>query len=100
MAGFLLKTNPLISILIFAEIGGEMAKFLVQKSQPLSGEVTISGAKNAVLPLMAATLLTTEECVISDVPCLADVTVMRKILESIGSDIEEPVHSILNIKTS
>ena len=76
-----------------------MAKFLVQKSAPLSGEVTISGAKNAVLPLMAATLLSTEECVISDVPELADVTVMRQILESIGSRIEEPVRSVLNIKT-
>lgn len=76
-----------------------MAKFLVQKSAPLSGEVTISGAKNAVLPLMAATLLTTDECNISDVPSLADVTVMRQILESIGSEISEPVRSILNIKT-
>ena len=45
-----------------------MAKFLVQKSGPLQGEVTISGAKNAVLPIMAATLLTEEKCVIKDVP--------------------------------
>ena len=37
-----------------------MAKFLVQKSEPLHGEVTISGSKNAVLPIMAATLLTDE----------------------------------------
>lgn len=76
-----------------------MAKFLVQKSAPLSGEVTISGAKNAVLPLMAATLLSTEECMISDVPELADVSVMKQILESIGSVIEEPVSSVLNIRT-
>ena len=76
-----------------------MAKFSVQKSAPLSGEVTISGAKNAVLPLMAATLLSHDECIISDVPELADVTVMRKILESIGSEIEEPVRSVLNIRT-
>ncbi len=75
-----------------------MAKFLVQKSAPLSGEVTISGAKNAVLPLMAATLLTTDECIISDVPSLADVTVMKQILESIGSEIDEPVRSVLNIR--
>lgn len=94
-----MKTEPLVSILIFAEIGGEMAKYLVQKSGPLSGEVTISGAKNAVLPLMAATLLTTDECIISDVPSLADVTVMRRILESIGTDIQEPVRSVLNIRT-
>ena len=77
-----------------------MAKFLVQHSSPLSGEVTVSGAKNAVLPLMAATLLSTDECTIYDVPELADVAVMRKILESIGSEIEEPVRSVLNIQTS
>ena len=47
-----------------------MAKFLVQNSGPLNGEVVISGAKNAVLPLMAATILSEEECVISDVPQL------------------------------
>ena len=76
-----------------------MAKFSVQKSAPLSGEVTISGAKNAVLPLMAATLLSHDECIISDVPELADVTVMRKILESIGSEIQEPVRSVLKIRT-
>lgn len=76
-----------------------MAKYLVNHSSPLSGEVTISGAKNAVLPLMAATLLSTEECKIFDVPELADVAVMRKILESIGSVIDEPVRSVLNIQT-
>ena len=39
-----------------------MAKFLVQKSAPLHGEVKISGSKNAVLPIMAAALLTEEKC--------------------------------------
>ena len=76
-----------------------MAKYIIRHSSPLSGEVTISGAKNAVLPLMAATLLSTEECKIYDVPELADVAVMRKIMESIGSVIDEPVTSVLNIQT-
>ena len=76
-----------------------MAKYLVQHSSPLSGEVTVSGAKNAVLPLMAATLLTTDECKIFDVPELADVAVMRNIMESVGSVIDEPVRSVLNIQT-
>lgn len=53
-----------------------MAKFLVQKSAPLRGEVKISGSKNAVLPIMAAALLTEEKCVIKDVPALRDVDVM------------------------
>ncbi len=62
-----------------------MAKFLVQKSAPLKGEVTISGAKNAVLPIMAAALLTEEKCTIMETPALRDVEVMCQLLESLGS---------------
>lgn len=62
-----------------------MAKFLVQKSAPLKGEVTISGAKNAVLPIMAAALLTEEKCTIMETPALRDVDVMCQLLESLGS---------------
>ena len=64
-----------------------MAKFLVQKSGPLHGEVTISGSKNAVLPILAATLLTKEDCVIKDVPALRDVDVMCRLLESLGATV-------------
>ncbi|MDO5491355.1 MAG: UDP-N-acetylglucosamine 1-carboxyvinyltransferase [Bacillota bacterium] len=65
-----------------------MAKFLVQKSGPLTGEVTISGSKNAVLPILAATLLSEEECIIKDVPALRDVDVMCRLLESLGARVE------------
>lgn len=65
-----------------------MSKFLVQKSGPLRGEVTISGSKNAVLPIMAATLLTEEKCVIHDAPALRDVDVMCQLLESLGCEID------------
>ena len=58
-----------------------MAKYIVEKSGPLKGEVQISGAKNAVLPLMAAALLAEEECVIRDVPRLRDVALMKEILK-------------------
>ena len=66
-----------------------MAKFLVQKSDPLKGEVTISGSKNAVLPIMAATLLTEEKCEINDAPDLRDVEVMCKLLESLGCSVDK-----------
>ena len=66
-----------------------MAKFLVQKSEPLHGEVTISGSKNAVLPIMAATLLTDEKCTIKDVPALRDVDVMCDLLKSLGADVQK-----------
>ncbi|MGN1349433.1 MAG: UDP-N-acetylglucosamine 1-carboxyvinyltransferase [Anaerovoracaceae bacterium] len=61
-----------------------MAKYLVKNNGPLRGEVTISGAKNSVLPIMAATLLAEEECSICDAPDLRDVEVMCRILEGLG----------------
>lgn len=66
-----------------------MAKYLVEQSGPLIGEVTISGAKNAVLPIMAATLLTGEECVLRSVPKLRDVEVMTEILAAHGAKVEK-----------
>lgn len=76
-----------------------MAKYIVKKSGPLKGEVQISGAKNAVLPLMAAALLSEEECIIRDVPDLRDVTLMKELLGSLGSVITEPGENMLSIKT-
>ena len=73
-----------------------MAKFLVQKSEPLYGEVSVSGAKNAVLPLMAAAILCNEDCTIMDVPELRDVEVMKQILRSLGGKIKEHEESVLN----
>ena len=66
-----------------------MTKFLVRNSGPLIGEVTISGSKNAVLPIMAASLLTNEKCQIMDVPRLRDVDVMCSILSRVGAEVEE-----------
>ncbi len=63
-----------------------MDKFVVYKSS-LQGEVEISGSKNACLPIMAATLLTDEECKIFGVPDLTDVRTMIKILEILGKKI-------------
>lgn len=65
-----------------------MAKFLVEKSSPLRGEIEISGSKNAVLPIMAASILTDEKCQIMDAPVLRDVDVMCRLLESIGSKVK------------
>lgn len=78
-----------------------MAKFLVQKSAPLRGEVKISGSKNAVLPIMAAALLTEEKCEIKDVPALRDVEVMCKLLESLGASVEmDLAHNCVQIEAA
>ena len=56
----------------------------VRGSGPLSGVVTVPGAKNSVLKLMAATLLTDGTFEITNVPTIADVTIMGDLLEAIG----------------
>ena len=64
-----------------------MDSFLIKGGVPLHGEVTISGSKNAALPIMAATLLTNEPCVIRRVPNLSDVKFMGQILTSLGAGV-------------
>ncbi|MDB6122145.1 MAG: murA [Pedosphaera sp.] len=64
-----------------------MESLLIKGGVPLHGEVTVSGAKNAVLPIMAATLLTAEPCVIRRVPNLSDVKFMCQILTSLGAEV-------------
>lgn len=65
-----------------------LSKIIVQKSRPLQGTVRVSGAKNAVLPILAATLLSTEKCVLEEVPALRDVDVICEVLSSLGADIK------------
>jgi UDP-N-acetylglucosamine 1-carboxyvinyltransferase len=65
-----------------------MDSFLIKGGAPLHGEVQISGAKNAVLPIMAAALLTSEPCLIRRVPDLSDVRFMGRILQSLGATVE------------
>jgi UDP-N-acetylglucosamine 1-carboxyvinyltransferase len=62
-----------------------MESLIIKGGVPLHGEVTISGSKNAALPILAATLLTDEPCVIRRVPNLSDTRFMVKILESLGA---------------
>jgi UDP-N-acetylglucosamine 1-carboxyvinyltransferase len=62
-----------------------MESFLIKGGVPLRGEVTISGSKNAALPIMAATLLTDEPCVVRGVPDLSDTRFMAQILKSLGA---------------
>ncbi|MFH1245033.1 MAG: UDP-N-acetylglucosamine 1-carboxyvinyltransferase [Candidatus Omnitrophota bacterium] len=62
-----------------------MDKIVIEGGKRLSGTVAISGAKNAALPILAATLLTEEKCVIKNVPPLQDVLTMVRILRSLGA---------------
>lgn len=62
--------------------------FHIKGGKPLNGTVTISGAKNSALPILAATLLTDEPCIVHRVPDLSDIRFMGRILESLGADVE------------
>jgi UDP-N-acetylglucosamine 1-carboxyvinyltransferase len=64
-----------------------MDSLLIKGGVPLEGEVWISGAKNAALPIMAAALLTPEPCVIRRVPDLSDVRFMAQILNWLGATV-------------
>ncbi|MFC7335824.1 UDP-N-acetylglucosamine 1-carboxyvinyltransferase [Haloferula chungangensis] len=65
-----------------------MDKLLVHGGTPIHGTITISGSKNASLPILAATLLTEEDCVIRRVPDVSDTNYMVQILTGLGSDVE------------
>jgi UDP-N-acetylglucosamine 1-carboxyvinyltransferase len=64
-----------------------MDQIIIHGGKPLHGTVKISGAKNAALPLMAASLLTAEKLVLRNVPWLADVITMTKLLRQHGVDM-------------
>ena len=65
---------------------------IIQGGRPLNGRVTVSGAKNAALPVMAATLLTPGQHVLRNVPSLADTRTMARVLEKLGARIEFTDH--------
>ncbi len=77
-----------------------MDKLLIEGGTTLSGNVTISGAKNAALPILAGTLLATENVVISNVPHLKDVTTMLSLLQMMGVQVTVDDHLTVEIDAS
>ncbi len=65
-----------------------MKVFRIEGGTPLQGTIEVSGAKNAALPILAATLLTPEPCVIRNVPNLSDIRLMAELLETLGANVE------------
>ncbi|MBA2711334.1 MAG: UDP-N-acetylglucosamine 1-carboxyvinyltransferase [Tatlockia sp.] len=64
-----------------------MDKLIINGGQALNGEVVISGAKNSALPIMAATLLATDNVTVANVPHLKDVTTMMELLGQLGAQL-------------
>jgi UDP-N-acetylglucosamine 1-carboxyvinyltransferase len=65
-----------------------MSTLLIEGGRRLSGVVEVGGNKNAALPILAACLLTREECVLTNVPRIKDVEVMAHLLLDLGAEIE------------
>jgi UDP-N-acetylglucosamine 1-carboxyvinyltransferase len=63
-------------------------KFVIEGGHPLKGEIEIMGMKNAATPIIAATLLTSEPCLLKNIPKISDVSTMLEILKSLGSEID------------
>ena len=69
-----------------------MDALIIQGGRPLSGRVPVSGAKNAALPVMAATLLAPGQHVLRNVPSLADTRTMARVIERLGAKVEFTDH--------
>jgi UDP-N-acetylglucosamine 1-carboxyvinyltransferase len=76
-----------------------MSKFIITGGLQLAGEIQVSGSKNAALPLMAASLLTQDECVLTNVPEIEDVRSMAQILQELGAEVIFTDH-VLKIKSA
>lgn len=77
-----------------------MDKFVIEGGRRLEGSVRVSGSKNAVLPVLAATLLTDEPVVIPNAPDVSDVRQMLKVLEGLGSKWERSSEGVLTVRSA
>ncbi|NOT28305.1 MAG: UDP-N-acetylglucosamine 1-carboxyvinyltransferase [Acidobacteria bacterium] len=76
-----------------------MSTLLIEGGHRLQGRVSVEGNKNAALPLLAACLLTTDECVLTNVPRIGDVDVMVQLLIDLGAQVEGAGTTTLRIRT-
>ena len=65
-----------------------MSTLLIEGGQRLSGRIDVEGNKNSALPLLAACLITSERCVLENVPRIGDVEVMARLLLDLGAEVD------------
>ncbi len=75
-------------------------KFIINGNRPLKGEIEVRGAKNAAFPILAASLLTKDECLIENLPLIEDLFRMIEILEGMGSKISWVGERSITIRNS
>ena len=71
-----------------------MEQYIIKGGKPLSGEVTISGYKNAALGIIAAAVMTDETVIINNVPKVKDIELLLKAIEDIGAKVEHSKNSV------
>ncbi len=72
-----------------------MSSFVIEGGVRLSGAISVPGAKNAATPILAATLLTTDECIIHNVPKISDVERMIKLLIAVGASVKREGQTVI-----
>ena len=77
-----------------------MEKLVIHGGKPLMGTVRVSGAKNAVLPIIVASMLGTTKSTLTEIPKLDDVHTVCDVIESLGVHIENPQKGVLEIDAS
>jgi len=77
-----------------------MATLLIEGGHRLQGQVAVEGNKNAALPLLAACLLTEDECVLTNVPRIGDVEVMARLLLDLGAEVHGIGSTTLRVRAS
>jgi hypothetical protein len=76
------------------------SKIIIQGGKPLSGEVTISGMKNAALPILFATILVRGTCTLENIPPVNDISLSLEILRRMGATVEYLDRTTVRIDTS
>src|SRR5687768_14484153 len=76
-----------------------MSSLLIEGGHRLEGRVAVEGNKNAALPLLAACLLTEDECVLENVPRIGDVEVMARLLLDVGAEVDGIGSTTLRVRT-
>ncbi len=77
-----------------------MEKYVISGGKPLSGEVTISGFKNAAVAILPATVLANDVCILENVPNISDIRAEINILKELGAKVKWVSNSVLEIDTS
>lgn len=77
-----------------------MFKYVINGGKPLCGEVSISGAKNAAVAIVLATILCDEPCVLENVPDISDTAICSKILKEMGADVKYINKNTVKIDTT